>query len=122
MSMALVAAFVLTIFGTETKASAFTKTKYGMTIKGENTIAKTKGSAWGSVSPQSYISINSVYKYKNKSGTIKTVPTDRTGAGNSTGASWSYSLPAGGVSKSINTKWTGIYDGHELTQEEKITY
>lgn len=121
-ALALAAALSLTVLGSGTDASAFTKTKNGLTLKGESSIAKTKGSAWGSVSPKSYLSIASFYKYKNKSGEIKTVPTDLTGAGDSAGASWSYTLASGCVSKRIDTRWTGIYNNRSVIQEETITY
>ena len=60
------AALTVTLIGTGADASAFSKTKYGFTLSGDHSISKTKGSAWGSVKPQSYVSIASVYKYINK--------------------------------------------------------
>lgn len=121
-AFALILALAIMVFSSGMKVSAFTKTQYGLTMKGDNSISKTKGSAWGSVSPQSYISLASVYKYKNSSGKTKTVPTDLTGAGGSTGASWSYKLPSGSVSKSINTNWLGIYKGHKVPKEMTTVY
>lgn len=59
------AALTVTLIGTGADASAFSKTKYGFTLSGDHSISKTKGSAWGSVKPKSYVSIASVYKYKN---------------------------------------------------------
>ncbi|MFR5971138.1 MAG: hypothetical protein ACLUGF_08900 [Clostridium sp.] len=65
------AALTVTLIGTAADASAFSKTKYGFTLSGDHSISKTKGSAWGSVKPQSYVSIASVYKYKNKNNVVK---------------------------------------------------
>lgn len=76
----------------------------------------------GAVKPQSYVSIASVYKYRNKNNVVKTAPTDLTGAGNSTGANWSYTIPSGGKSISITTKWTGIYKKKTITSEDTIKY
>lgn len=100
------AALTVTLIGTGADASAF---------------SKTKGSAWGSVKPQSYVSIASVYKYRNKNNVVKTVPTDLTGEGDSTGAKWNYTIPSG-KSVSITTKWTGIYKKKTLTSEDTIKY
>ena len=75
----------------------------------------------GSVKPQSYVSIASVYKYRNKNNVVKTVPTDLTGEGDSTGAKWNYTIPSG-KSVSITTKWTGIYKKKTLTSEDTIKY
>ncbi len=123
---AVALAFVLmfTVVGAvPTRAEAFTKTKYGMTMKGDSEIAQKYGSAWGSISPKSYISIASVYKYWDRNAKkSKTAPTDLTGAGNSTGASWYYKLPDGGKSTSIKTTWTGIYNGHTLTESYTVSY
>lgn len=83
----LTLAILISSMGIATESSAFTKKKNGLTLKGESSIEVKKGSAWGSVSPKSYLSIASEYKYINKSGVVKKVPTDLTGAGNSTGAS-----------------------------------
>ena len=115
------AALTVTLIGTTADASAFSKTKYGFTLSGDHSISRTKGSAWGSVKPKSYVSIASVYKYKNKKGVVKTVPTDLIGEGDSTGADWSYTIP-GGKSVSITTKWTGIYKKKTLTSEDTIKY
>ena len=67
------------------------------------------------------MSIASVYKYKKKNGEVKIAPTDLTGAGNSTGANWSYTIPSG-KSISITTKWTGIYKKKTITSEDTIKY
>ena len=111
------AALTVTLIGTGADASAFSKTKYGFTLSGDHSISKTKGSAWGSVKPQSYVSIASVYKYRNKNNVVKTVPTDLTGEG----AKWNYTIPSG-KSVSITTKWTGIYKKKTLTSEDTIKY
>lgn len=116
------AALTVTLIGTGADASAFSKTKYGFTLSGDHSISRTKGSAWGSVKPKSYVSIASVYKYKKRNGEVKITPTDLTGAGNSTGADWSYTIPSGGKSISITTKWTGIYKKKTLTSEDTIKY
>lgn len=115
------AALTVTLIGTGADASAFSKTKYGFTLSGDHSISKTKGSAWGSVKPQSYVSIASVYKYRNKNNVVKTVPTDLTGEGDSTGAKWNYTIPSG-KSVSITTKWTGTYKKKTLTSEDTIKY
>lgn len=120
-ALIIVAAFMVSFIGKGADVSAFSKIKYGLTLSGDHSISKTKGSAWGSVSPKSYLSISSVYKYKNSNGTLKTVPTDYTGAGSSTGASWSYTIP-GGKSVSIETKWKGIYKGKTLSNSDTIKY
>ena len=52
---------------------------------------------------------------------VKTVPTDLTGEGDSTGAKWNYTIPSG-KSVSITTKWTGIYKKKTLTSEDTIKY
>ena len=75
----------------------------------------------GRVKPKSYVSIASVYKYRNKNNVVKIAPTDLTGAGNSTGADWSYTIPSG-KSISITTKWTGIYKKKTITSEDTIKY
>ena len=99
------AALTVTLIGAGADASAFSKTKYGFTLSGDHSISKTKGSAWGSV----------------KNDVVKTAPTDLTGAGNSTGADWSYTIPSG-KSISITTKWTGIYKKKTITSEDTIKY
>jgi hypothetical protein len=114
-------ALTVTLIGTAADASAFSKTKYGFTLSGDHSISRTKGSAWGSVKPKSYVSIASVYKYKKRNGEVKIAPTDLTGAGNSTGADWSYTIPSG-KSISITTKWTGIYKKKTITSEDTIKY
>ena len=59
--------FMFSIYGASSNASAFSITKYNMTLSGGNSIAKRTGSAWGNISPQSYVSVASVYKYKDGS-------------------------------------------------------
>ena len=109
------AALTVTLIGAGADASAFSKTKYGFTLSGDHSISKTKGSAWGSVKPKSYVSIASVYKYRNKNDVVKIAPTDLTGA------DWSYTIPSG-KSISITTKWTGIYKKKTITSEDTIKY
>ena len=73
------AALTVTLIGAGADASAFSKTKYGFTLSGDHSISKTKGSAWGSVKPKSYVSIASVYKYRNKNDVVKTAPQELIG-------------------------------------------
>lgn len=118
--LTLVTALTITLFTTGKEASAFTKTQYGLTLKGGSSLSRNKGSAWGSVSPRSYVSVASTYRYKSASGVPKTVNTDRTGAGDSSGASWSYTLPGGYTSVSLDTNWTGIYNYHSVVASESL--
>ena len=110
------------IFGSVGDASAFSKSKYNMTLSGGNSISKKTGSAWANLSPQSYVSVASKYKYKDASGNAKTVPTSITGNGGSSAAGWSYTLAAGCKSVSIRSDFTGIYKGKTLTESESTTY
>lgn len=114
-------ALTVTLFTPGKEASALTKTQYGLTLSGDSSLSKNAGSAWGSVSPKSYLSIQSTYKYKTASGKIKTVNTDRTGAGGATGASWSYTLSGDNKSYKLTTKWIGLYQNNpEVTMKQTL--
>lgn len=120
-ALAMATALTVTLFTPGKEAAALTKTQYGLTLSGDSSLSKNSGSAWGSVSPKSYLSIQSTYKYKTASGKIKTVNTDRTGAGGSTGASWSYTLSGDNKSYKLTTKWIGIYQNNpEVTMKQTL--
>lgn len=120
-ALAMATALTVTLFTPGIEASALTKKQYGLTLSGDSSLSKNAGSAWGSVSPKSYVSVRSTYKYKTASGTVKTVDTDRTGAGGSSSASWNFTLPGTCKSYKLVTKWSGLYlDNPEVTMKQTL--